>query len=63
MEKQSFFKTDAGQLTLAFIAILVAFVLLLIGLNTANDALCLIGFLVVMLAMLFSPFKKLVLKK
>ncbi|MDD2980272.1 MAG: hypothetical protein PHN80_09895 [Hespellia sp.] len=63
MEEKSFFMTNAGHLTLAFIAIVIAFVVLLIGLNAASDGLCLLGFVLVMLAMLFSPFKKFILKK
>lgn len=57
MEKKGFFQTKAGGLTLAFIAIMIAFAVSMIGLNTGNDTLCLIGFIIIAAAMLYSPFK------
>ena len=40
MEKQSFFKTKAGGLTLAFIVIMIAFAVIMAGLGMSNDMLC-----------------------
>ena len=43
MEKKSFFKTKEGGLTIAFIVIMIAFVIIMAGLNTVNDTVCLGG--------------------
>lgn len=40
MEKNSFFKTKEGGLTLAFIVIMIAFAIMLFGLYTGTTALC-----------------------
>lgn len=57
MEKQSFWKTKAGGLTLAFIIIMIAFVIIMAGLGMSNDVLCMIGFIMIVVAMLYSPVK------
>lgn len=62
MEKKSFFKTKEGGLTLAFIVIMAAFVIIIAGLNTANDTVCLAGFVIMVAAMLYSPIKTFILK-
>lgn len=57
MEKKSFFRTKAGGLTMAFIVIMIAFVISMCGLYMANNFLCLIGFVLIIVAMLYSPLK------
>ena len=57
MEKQSFFKTKAGGLTLAFILIMSAFAVIMAGLGMSSDVLCMIGFIMIVVAMLYSPVK------
>lgn len=57
MEKQSFFKTKAGGLTLVFLVIMLAFAVIMAGLGTSNDVLCSIGFLMIIAGMLYSPVK------
>lgn len=57
MEKQSFWKTKAGGLTLAFIIIMIASVIIMAGLGMSNDVLCMIGFIMIVVAMLYSPVK------
>lgn len=57
MEKQSFWETKAGGLTLAFIIIMIAFVIIMAGLGMSNDVLCMIGFIMIVVAMLYSPVK------
>ena len=57
MEKQSFFKTKAGGLTLAFIVIMIAFAVIMAGLGMSSDVLCMIGFITIVVAMLYSPVK------
>ena len=52
MEKKSFFKTKEGGLTIAFIVIMIAFVIIMAGLNTVNDTVCLAGFIIMVAAML-----------
>lgn len=63
MEKKSFFKTKEGGLTIAFIIIMIAFVVILLGLQAANDAVCAAGFVIMAAAMLYSPVKTFLLKK
>ncbi len=62
MEKKSFFKTKEGGLTIAFVVIMVAFFIILAGLNTANDTICMAGFVIMVAAMLYSPVKTFILK-
>lgn len=62
MEKKSFFKTKEGGLTIAFVVIMVAFFIILAGLNTANDTVCMAGFVIMVAAMLYSPVKTFILK-
>ena len=57
MEKQSFFKTKAGGLTLAFIVIMIAFAVIMAGLGMSSDVLRMIGFIMIVVAMLYSPVK------
>ena len=52
-----FFKTKAGGLTIAFAVIMVAFVMIMAGLGSGNDMLCTIGFVLIVIAMLYSPVK------
>ena len=62
MEKKSFFKTKEGGLTIAFIVIMAAFLIILAGLGMASDAVCLAGFAVMVAAMLYSPVRTFILK-
>lgn len=62
MEKKSFFKTKEGGLTIAFLVIMAAFVMIMAGLNMVNDTLCLAGFVIMVAAMLYSPVKTFILK-
>ena len=57
MEKNSFWKSRAGHLTLAFIVIMAAFVLIMAGLAMSNDTVCTIGFFLIAAAMLYSPIE------
>ena len=52
-----FFKTKAGGLTIAFAVIMIAFVMIMAGLGAGNDKLCTIGFVLIVVAMLYSPVK------
>ena len=62
MEKKNFYKTKEGGLTLAFIVIMIAFVIVMAGLSAVNDTVCLIGFILMMAAILYSPVKTFILK-
>ena len=62
MEKKSFFKTKEGGLTIAFIVIMAAFFIILAGLGSANDNICLAGFVIMVGAMLYSPVKTFIIK-
>lgn len=62
MEKKSFFQTKEGGLTIAFIVIMIAFVIIMASLNTVNDTVCLAGFIIMVAAMLYSPVKTFILK-
>lgn len=57
METEKFFKTKGGRLTVAFAAILSAFALILTELRMPGDGSCLSGFILLVAAMLYSPFK------
>jgi hypothetical protein len=52
-----FFKTKAGGLTIAFAVIMIAFVMIMAGLGSGKDTLCTIGFVLIVVAMLYSPVK------
>lgn len=63
MEKQSFWKTRAGHLTLAFIVIMAAFLLIMAGLAMGSEAVCVAGFVLIAAAMLYSPVEVYILKR
>ncbi len=63
MEKQSFWKTRAGHLTLAFVVIMAAFLLILAGLAIQSEAVCVTGFFLIAAAMLYSPIEVYILKR
>lgn len=63
MEQKGFFHTKAGGLTIAFIVIMVAFAMILTGLNGGGDALCTIGFVLILAAMLYSPVNTYIISK
>ena len=52
-----FFKTKAGGLTIAFAVIMASFVMIMAGLGSGNDMLCTVGFILIVVAMLYSPVK------
>ena len=52
-----FFKTKAGGLTVAFAVIMASFVIIMSGLGSENDILCTVGFVLIVIAMLYSPVK------
>lgn len=56
-EKTNFFKTKAGGLTIAFLVIMVAFVIILMSAPNGNLAGCSIGFILIVGGMLYSPVK------
>ena len=57
MEQNGFFQTKAGRLSIAFLVIAVAFVLIVAGLQSDGNGLCTVGFLMIVAAMLYSPVK------
>lgn len=63
MENKGFFQTKAGGLTIAFLVIMVAFVIIMVGLHLASTALCGVGFAAIVAAMLYSPVKVFVLDR
>ncbi|MCB6200406.1 hypothetical protein [Extibacter muris] len=63
MEKKSFLKSKEGGLTVAFVVILIAFVLILAGLKMQGDGMCAAGFVLMAAAMLYSPLKVYVLDR
>ena len=63
MEKNSFFKTKAGILTIAFIVTVIAFILIMIGISSGSRALSSAGMIAVLAAMLFSPVKVLIIDR
>lgn len=59
----SFFKTKAGGLTAAFIVIMIAFAMIMVGFGNSNDSMCSAGFILIMAAMLYSPVRVYIFKK
>lgn len=57
MEKKSFWKTNAGALTVAFIITMIGFTLILLGVNHGMNGLATGGFAAVVMAMIISPIK------
>ena len=62
MEKKNFFQTKEGGLTSAFVVIMAAFFIILAGLGSGNDTICLVGFLIMVAAMLYSPVRTFIIK-
>ena len=63
MEQKGFFQTKAGGLTIAFIVIMIAFAMIMAGLYTGTFVLCTIGFVLIVVAMLYSPVEVYILSK
>ncbi|MDO4787844.1 MAG: hypothetical protein Q4A19_01635 [Johnsonella sp.] len=63
MEKNNFFAKKEGKLTIAFMVLILSFVLMVYGVNKDSSALYTAGFGIAMLAMMYSPFKTYVLDK
>lgn len=63
MEQKGFFQTRAGGLTIAFIVIMIAFAMIMAGLYTGASILCTIGFVLIVVAMLYSPVEVYILSK
>ena len=63
MEQKGFFQTKAGGLTIAFIVIMIAFAMIMVGLYTGTSVLCTIGFVLIVVAMLYSPVEVYILSK
>ncbi|HHW7567270.1 MULTISPECIES: hypothetical protein [unclassified Mannheimia] len=59
----SFLKTKAGKMTLAFIATLLAFFLIMLGIDQANNTFIHIGFVVMVAAMVYSPIDVFILNR
>ncbi|HDV7283986.1 TPA: hypothetical protein ACU21O_001453 [Mannheimia haemolytica] len=58
-----FFKTKAGKMTLAFIVIMLAFALIMLGIAQANNTPIYIGFVLMVGAMLYSPIDVFILNR
>lgn len=63
MKKDSFWKTKAGGLTIAFLVIMVAFAVIMAGISMDSAAVCTVGFVLIVGAMLYSPVRVYILKK
>ncbi|MDO5547006.1 MAG: hypothetical protein Q4F79_00795 [Eubacteriales bacterium] len=57
MENKSFFRTKEGGLTIAFLVIMIAFAIIIAGLGAGSEAACMAGFVLIVVAMLYSPVK------
>ena len=62
MEKKNFFQTKEGGLTIAFVVIMAAFFIILAGLGSGDDTICLVGFLIMVAAMLYLPVRTFLIK-
>lgn len=63
MEKKSFWTTNAGALTIAFIITMIGFALILLGVNHGMNGLATGGFAAVVAAMLISPVKAFIIDR
>ena len=54
--EEKFFETRAGAMTKAFLAIMIAFVIILSGIHAQNTMLYKIGFLIIIGSMLYAPY-------
>ncbi|AGQ38013.1 TPA: hypothetical protein PWY45_001087 [Mannheimia haemolytica] len=61
--ESSFFKTKAGKMTLAFIVIMLAFALIMLGIYQVNNVFIHIGFVLMLVAMLYSPVDVFILNR
>lgn len=61
--KESFWKGRSGMLTISFLVIVAAFVMIMVGLGTDQPVLYGAGFILIVCAMTYSPICKFVLKK
>ncbi|MGQ0287024.1 hypothetical protein ACT2CV_07445 [Pasteurellaceae bacterium 22721_9_1] len=61
--ENSFFKTKAGKMTLAFIVIMIAFACIMLGISQVSNGLIYIGFTLMVAAMLYSPIDVFILSK
>lgn len=55
--KKNFFQTKEGGLTIAFIIIMISFFIIQNGLKMEGDTVSIVGLVLVIAAMLYSPVK------
>lgn len=63
MSQKSFFQTKAGGLTLAFLVLMVAFLVIVFGIYLEINVMCVAGFFMMLLGMLYAPVKVYVIDK
>lgn len=59
----AFFKTKAGKMTLAFIVIMLAFALIMLGIAQTNNTFIHLGFVLMVAAMVYSPIDVFILNR
>ncbi|EXI61763.1 hypothetical protein MHD_04955 [Mannheimia granulomatis] len=59
----NFFKIKAGKMTLAFIVTMLAFALIMFGIDQANTMFIHIGFILMVAAMVYSPIDVFILNR
>ncbi len=60
---KKFFRTREGELTIVFLVIVTAFLVILAGIKNNNDKICAIGFDLIIAAALYSPIKMYIYRK
>ncbi|TCP96213.1 hypothetical protein EDC44_10533 [Cricetibacter osteomyelitidis] len=63
MENTSFFHTKAGKLTLIFILIMIAFIIIMLSLSSGNKMLSYCGFIIMVVAIMYPPVDTYILKR
>ncbi len=63
MEKNSFWRTKAGGLTIAFLVIMAAFAVIVAGIYTSSEVACTAGFVMIVAAMLYSPVRTYIIRR
>lgn len=61
--QNSFFKTKAGKMTLAFIVVMLAFSCIMLGISHSSDLFIQIGFVLMIAAMVYSPIDVFILNR
>ncbi len=61
--RNSYLKSKEGGFVIAFILIMIAFAMILIGVNNDGELLYIIGFISILCAMIYAPIRKYIIDR